>query len=155
MPDPTLSPAELEQITGGYTRPKDQLRVLMMRGFWRAHRGRDGRVILERGHYEAFKDKRLPAMPPEVIEHANSGFEDAASARRAAALRRVPAWADRDKIESIYSEARRLTAETGVPHHVDHEIPLHGKRVSGLHVETNLRVLRAIDNVRKSNHFEP
>jgi hypothetical protein len=36
-------------------------------------------------------------------------------------------------------------------HHVDHELPLRGRRVSGLHVHTNLRVLPAEDNFRKGN----
>ena len=67
--------------------------------------------------------------------------------------RRTPPWADRAAILSIYREARRLTLETGVPHHVDHEVPLRGAIVSGLHVQTNLRVIPARQNIRKSNRF--
>lgn len=43
---------------------------------------------------------------------------------------------------------------TGVPHEVDHVIPLRGKKVSGLHVVDNLQILVKKDNVRKSNSFE-
>lgn len=65
-----------------------------------------------------------------------------------------PPWANKEAIEAIYDEARRLTEETGVQHHVDHEIPLQGEYVSGLHVETNLRVMLAADNMAKKNKFE-
>ncbi|WP_310625769.1 DUF4224 domain-containing protein [Limnohabitans sp.] len=47
-----LSEEELQQITG-YSAPLRQLNVLHMRGFVRAYRARDGRVILERPHYLA------------------------------------------------------------------------------------------------------
>lgn len=36
----------------------------------------------------------------------------------------------------------------------DHDIPLQGKRVSGLHVANNLQILTGSENSRKRNHFE-
>lgn len=67
---------------------------------------------------------------------------------------RMPPWADGAAIRAIYAEARRLTAATGVPHEVDHVIPLLGARVSGLHVETNLQILTRDANKRKLNRHE-
>lgn len=52
MSDLTLSPAEIEEITG-FAQPCKQLDALRQQGFIRAHRARDGRVILERAHYLA------------------------------------------------------------------------------------------------------
>ena len=72
---------------------------------------------------------------------------------RAAKLERTVSWADSDAIKALYTEAQRLTEETGEQHHVDHIIPLRGKLVSGLHVENNLQVLTAYDNLSKSNTF--
>jgi 5-methylcytosine-specific restriction endonuclease McrA len=48
---------------------------------------------------------------------------------------------------AFYAKARRLTRETGIPHHVDHIIPL---KAGGLHCASNLQVLTAAENLRKS-----
>jgi hypothetical protein len=68
-------------------------------------------------------------------------------------LQRTPSWVDLKKIEQFYEEAHRLTVALDTPYHVDHVIPLRGKRVSGLHVHTNLQVLPGEENLRKHNHF--
>jgi 5-methylcytosine-specific restriction endonuclease McrA len=51
-------------------------------------------------------------------------------------------------------EARRLSAETGIRHSVDHIIPLCGRTVTGLHVETNLRIITLEQNIRKGNRWD-
>lgn len=76
------------------------------------------------------------------------------SIKRRTALRiATPSWADLAAIEAFYTEARRLTAVTGVPHEVDHIVPIQGKRVCGLHVEANLQILTKVDNVKKHARF--
>lgn len=72
-------------------------------------------------------------------------------ARRRAKLRSAfPPWADREEIAKVYAQAERLSAETGIPHEVDHIIPLAGKNISGLHVHENLRAIPKSQNRRKS-----
>ena len=64
--------------------------------------------------------------------------------RRRGAEDRTPTWADLDAIAFFYE---CCPADC----HVDHIIPLHGKNISGLHVETNLQWLPASENLKKSN----
>lgn len=66
--------------------------------------------------------------------------------RRAAKLNATPIWADFKKINQIYLECP-------IGYVVDHEIPLQGRNVCGLHVETNLKYLTHSDNSKKSNRF--
>lgn len=76
--------------------------------------------------------------------------------RRAAKLNRTPTWlrpVDFKHIQEIYTIAKRLTEKTGELHHVDHIIPLQGKIVSGLHIPTNLQVIKAKDNIKKHNTY--
>lgn len=74
-------------------------------------------------------------------------------ARQAAQMQRTPKWVDLNEIRKFYRRARELTKQTGSEWHVDHEIPLRGKIVSGLHVAENLRVIPAIPNLSKGSSF--
>lgn len=76
------------------------------------------------------------------------------SSYRARKMRAMPAWASKDAISNLYEMARGLTLKTGIPHEVDHIIPLRGKYVCGLHVETNLRVVPWFVNRRKHNNLD-
>jgi hypothetical protein len=77
--------------------------------------------------------------------------------RQLAKKQRTPAWltaSDKLKIEHLYLIAATLTRTSSESWHVDHIIPLQGENVSGLHVPSNLRVLRGKENARKRNKFE-
>lgn len=66
----------------------------------------------------------------------------------------TPAWLssqDRIKIAQIYDKAVKITLETGIPHEVDHIVPLQGKNVRGLHVPWNLQILPSNLNRSKGN----
>lgn len=73
--------------------------------------------------------------------------------RRIAMRNATPAWADQAAIDAFYVESERLTLETGIPHEVDHVIPILGKTVCGLHVHFNLQVLTKAANRAKSNRL--
>ena len=76
---------------------------------------------------------------------------------RAKRKARCPAWLTPDDhwmIQQAYELAALRTKLFGFAWHVDHEIPLQGKLVSGLHVPQNLQVIPGAENVRKANRFE-
>lgn len=72
--------------------------------------------------------------------------------RRVLQRQRSVPWARQEEIKRIYLLAKRITDLTGVPHVVDHCLPLHGRIVSGLHVEGNLKVVSAHYNSGKHNN---
>jgi len=67
----------------------------------------------------------------------------------------TPEWCDRDAIRNIYMDCKIKTLITGIPHHVDHIIPIAGELVCGFHVHTNLRIITAKENLTKNNKFNP
>lgn len=74
-------------------------------------------------------------------------------ARKAALAQRTPPWADHDAINEAYEVAAFLRDRTGIKFVVDHEVPLRGKLVSGLHVQGNLRIITEHDNRAKGNKW--
>jgi hypothetical protein len=75
--------------------------------------------------------------------------------RKAQRLRATPAWANQFFIDEIYRLARLRTEATGFKWHVDHIVPLRSSRVCGLHVEHNLQVIPAKQNMVKGNRRWP
>ncbi len=117
------------------------------------HRSKPGNA--ERRHQEHrknyAKNRSKILAQNRAYEIANRSV--AVGKQRKRKHRFVP-WADNEQIETIYRFAALATASSGVSHHVDHKIPLCGRRVSGLHVEDNLQILPWWENLEKHNKHE-
>jgi len=81
-----------------------------------------------------------------------------AAKRHAAKIQRTPAWLSEDDywmLEQAYELAALRTKLFGFSWHVDHVLPMQGKKISGLHVPSNVQVIPGVENVRKANRFMP
>jgi hypothetical protein len=108
-----------------------------------------------RAHYYRHREREL--IRQKIWRMANKGVVNAFTAKRKAdLLQRTPFWLSTDDLwllQEAYLLAQQRTALTGFVWHVDHVIPLRGKKVSGLHVPTNIRVIPGLDNLRKGNRM--
>lgn len=103
------------------------------------------------------KNKETEAAKQKAWEEANKDKRYVINAnRRASKLQRTPSWLtkeDLEEIKDIYRMARRRQEVEGIAYHVDHIIPMQGETISGLHVPSNLQILRAKDNMIKGNKY--
>lgn len=109
----------------------------------------DGANTRRRGAYAAHH-ARERAIRKAWAERNKSAVRAYFNAYRQWRNQRTPPWADLLLIRAVYTEAARRRA-AGENVHVDHIIPMRGRRVSGLHVANNLRVVEAKENLAKSN----
>lgn len=104
--------------------------------------------------YKARNAERLKTYHCSYRKDNTGQFVAYGVARRTGEKLATPAWANLQDVNKIYAEAKRLEKLDGVKRHVDHIVPIKHKLVCGLHVEHNLQILTASENVKKSNRFE-
>ena len=107
--------------------------------------------------WNAANPERKRQMDIEFAENNKALITSYKAKRRATLRQAMPSWLTQDQIlqiRAIYAEAKRLSDETGIPHDVDHIVPLAGKIVSGLHVPWNLRAIPKIENNRRPRIYQ-
>jgi 5-methylcytosine-specific restriction endonuclease McrA len=119
----------------------------------------------KKGYYERNKDVVVAAAQARPDEAKNAYkkkykqanpdlYRELVSLRRRRFRDATPKWLSpeqRMEIRLKYRLAIELSRATGVRHAVDHEVPIQGEEVCGLHVPWNLRVITQEENLKKSN----
>jgi 5-methylcytosine-specific restriction endonuclease McrA len=102
-----------------------------------------GRSDAEKSQYKKNYKQANPDLYRELVSLRRRRFRSA-----------TPKWLSAEQKMEIrlkYRLAIELSRATGMRHAVDHEIPLQGEDVCGLHVPWNLRVITQEENLKKSN----
>jgi 5-methylcytosine-specific restriction endonuclease McrA len=110
----------------------------------RADRAANPEKYSERGR--AYKQKVKELNPAKYLA-AKLALE---AKRRAAKLKRTPAWADQDVIAGMY-ELCAIFRSVGLDMTIDHIVPLQGRLACGFHSHDNLQLMHKSMNSSKGN----
>ena len=99
-----------------------------------------------------YSDNPLKDLRKQWVAENRDKVNEAANKRYKALKQQTPTWLTPEELEQIkcvYATALFCSRSLGESYHVDHIVPLQGKKVRGLHVPWNLQVLKAKDNFSK------
>lgn len=105
----------------------------------------------KQGYNQKYREKNPEYMKQYRVANTHK-FKSYSSKRRAQLLEATTSWGS-EGLDDFYLAADMAMLYTGQPVHVDHLVPLAGKKVCGLHNEFNLQILYGVENIRKSNKF--
>lgn len=145
-PKTTLKALQLKAREGWTPEQRKAAKTLRKRAWHMKHKAREVARMsawraANRDEHRALVKAWRDSHPAECRAHE--------TARKAAKLQAMPAWADLESIKDVYAEARHFSM------HVDHIVPLQSPMVCGLHVWDNLQLLAPFENIAKGNRHWP
>lgn len=96
---------------------------------------------------------RLATAVKERYRRNPAEFIARVAERRGRKIKATPFWANSFYMEEAYVLSRMRNAMFPFKWHVDHIVPLKSNIVCGLHVEHNLQIIPAYENISKHNKF--
>lgn len=103
---------------------------------------------------EQNKEKLTEGQKAYYLSNKDKYYERAAK-RRLEVRQATPSWADVSDMRCFYEAAFAFKLLTGQQYEVDHIVPISSKKVCGLHVSSNLRVVAEKENRKKGNRYWP
>lgn len=142
--------ADTEKKRSSYCKPCNRARVAEYKA-----KNPDRVLKKDRSRYSTARDRVLARQRDYYLE--NKHLNQARRAKRRAAKLQASGLLTAElaeEVKAIYAEAeaRRVRGEDV---EVDHEVPLQGKNVCGLHVPWNLQIIGSSPNRSKGNRHEP
>jgi glutaredoxin len=132
---------------------KNKVKLITRAAEWKKNNPDKARATYE-AYRDRTKDKKRVADVKWRVENRDR-HRAIRNKRKALQRGAMPAFANPFLISEIYELASRRSSVTGIRWHVDHVVPLISKIVCGLHIETNLAVVPACENIAKSNRRWP
>lgn len=118
----------------------------------KAYYQRNRATVIEKAFSRPSEEKRKAKAAYK--ERNPDMYREMVSLRRRRFRQATPKWLTAEQKMEIrlkYRLAIELSRRTGVRHAVDHEVPLQGETVCGLHVPWNLTVITQEENLKKHN----
>lgn len=86
-------------------------------------------------------------IPPMIAKHKRRDYI-------LACYKSMPEWCDRNEMRRLEALAARLSLQTGVPHELNHIVPITHPNVCGLTVPWNMEIITRYQNNKISNCFD-
>ena len=115
------------------------------------------RVVAVKKRYSAENAEEIKRRTKEWRANNKAKVLASVTMRKMRKRQATPPWLTKEhklQMRRAYETAQVFSEALGEPFHVDHIVPISSPVVCGLHVPWNLQILRAVENIEKSNRLD-